>query len=285
MEKDIFISYSSLDKDFVEKLAKGLQSREIKVWFDRWEIKPGQNIVNEINKALQNSKFLLVVLTESSLQSKWVEEEWTKKFGEEVQKNRVTVIPTIIGNVEENDIPIILRGKNRINLSVDYEKEFSRLTDYLLEEKKEEAMGEIRPLAKEILIKQFQSAMDFNLVLKVMETILEKLELAKDWSADKKINLILNELNYALAELQNEATETNQTFRKNPSLMDFALMNKRIDSEFLLTKLRKKINFIGANNKDTETAFDEIVLELNYALSEEQKRESARNESQQQNQK
>jgi len=277
MEKDIFISYSSLDKDFVEKLATDLESKEIKVWFDRWEIKPGQNIVNEINKGLQNSKFLLVVLTNNSLKSKWVEEEWTKKFGDEIKKNSVVVIPTIIGNIEENDIPVILRGKSRINLSNDYEKEILRLTDYLLKEKKEEALDEIRPFVKERLIKQFQSAMDFNLVIHTIETILEKVELAKDWKADKKIKLIQNELDFVLAELEEEAAQTSQSLRNNPTLIDAALMAKRMDSEFPLKRLRKKTNFVVANNEDDERALDEIVLELKYRLSEEQKNRKSEN--------
>ncbi|MFW5667325.1 MAG: toll/interleukin-1 receptor domain-containing protein, partial [Coleofasciculus sp.] len=40
-----FISHSSIDKPFVERLATDLRSREgIDAWLDKWEILPGDRI-------------------------------------------------------------------------------------------------------------------------------------------------------------------------------------------------------------------------------------------------
>lgn len=35
----LFLSHSSADKTFVEKLAKDLEGVGVNVWFDKWEIK------------------------------------------------------------------------------------------------------------------------------------------------------------------------------------------------------------------------------------------------------
>jgi hypothetical protein len=40
----IFLSHTSIDKPFVEKLANGLRSIGVNVWFDKWEIKVGESI-------------------------------------------------------------------------------------------------------------------------------------------------------------------------------------------------------------------------------------------------
>ena len=40
----IFISHSSKDKPFVTKLAMDLVSRDISVWFDKWELETGVNL-------------------------------------------------------------------------------------------------------------------------------------------------------------------------------------------------------------------------------------------------
>lgn len=37
----LFLSHSSVDKPFVEKLARGLERIGVEVWFDKWAIKVG----------------------------------------------------------------------------------------------------------------------------------------------------------------------------------------------------------------------------------------------------
>ena len=39
---DVFISHTSRDKPAVRRLAKALKERGIRVWFDEWELVPGQ---------------------------------------------------------------------------------------------------------------------------------------------------------------------------------------------------------------------------------------------------
>lgn len=44
----LFLSHSSADKTFVEKLAKDLEGVGVNVWFDKWEIKVGDSLTGKI---------------------------------------------------------------------------------------------------------------------------------------------------------------------------------------------------------------------------------------------
>lgn len=76
MQSKIFLSHSSLDKKtIVEPIFNHLQSRQIPVWLDKYEIDYGDNIYQKISEGIQNAKFAIFVLTENFLNSKWASEE------------------------------------------------------------------------------------------------------------------------------------------------------------------------------------------------------------------
>lgn len=61
---DVFVCHASEDKlRFVEPLLRELASRGVKAWYDRSEIKLGDNIAAQINDGLARSRFGVVVLS------------------------------------------------------------------------------------------------------------------------------------------------------------------------------------------------------------------------------
>lgn len=54
----LFLSHSSADKTFVEKLAKDLEGVGVNVWFDKWEIKVGDSLTGKIEEGLQANDYL-----------------------------------------------------------------------------------------------------------------------------------------------------------------------------------------------------------------------------------
>ena len=72
---DIFISYSSLDSEFVDGLVSKLRSKGVSLWFDKSEIKPGNYLRDRINSAIDNVDYLLAVISHNSLNSEWVRRE------------------------------------------------------------------------------------------------------------------------------------------------------------------------------------------------------------------
>jgi len=71
----IFISYSRRDLDFVEQLAADLQAAGLDVWYDLYGLEGGQRWRIEIEKAIRESQYVIVVLSPDSVVSTWVEEE------------------------------------------------------------------------------------------------------------------------------------------------------------------------------------------------------------------
>jgi CheY-like chemotaxis protein len=69
---DVIISYSSQDKLRVRRLAQRLSAANLRVWFDDWVIKPGDDIYLAIEHGLENSRTLLLCLSPAALGSDWV---------------------------------------------------------------------------------------------------------------------------------------------------------------------------------------------------------------------
>ncbi len=59
---DVFLSHSSKDRPVVRELAGRLQSDGLRVWFDEWEIKPGEMILKRIEDGLEASRILILAM-------------------------------------------------------------------------------------------------------------------------------------------------------------------------------------------------------------------------------
>lgn len=71
-EFDVFISHASEDKDeIVRPLAHALRSKELRVWYDEFELRIGDSLRRSIDKGLANSRSGLVILSPSFLGKGW----------------------------------------------------------------------------------------------------------------------------------------------------------------------------------------------------------------------
>jgi len=94
----MFLCHSSDDKPFVDKLANNLQRSKIPVWFDKWNIKIGDSIVDEIHKRSKKSNYLGIVISISSLNSGWVKKELNADYSKSTRtgKENIVVLPILI---------------------------------------------------------------------------------------------------------------------------------------------------------------------------------------------
>lgn len=88
-----FISYSSKDGEFAERLRADLQSKNVRCWFDREDMKIGDRIRPRIDEAIRVHDKLLLVLTENSMKSPWVEKEVETAFEKERKLGRTVLFP------------------------------------------------------------------------------------------------------------------------------------------------------------------------------------------------
>lgn len=72
---ELFLSHSSLDEEFVTRLADVLRSHGIPVWYSKTNILGAQQWHDEIGDALMRCDWFLVVLSPSSIRSMWVKRE------------------------------------------------------------------------------------------------------------------------------------------------------------------------------------------------------------------
>jgi len=64
-----FISYSTRDEEFARRLYSRMRDEKLRVWFAPEEMKGGQKLYEQIERAIQLHDRLLLVLSESSMQS------------------------------------------------------------------------------------------------------------------------------------------------------------------------------------------------------------------------
>ena len=60
---DVFLSHSAKDKPVVRELAQRLKADGLRVWFDEWEIRPGDQISRRIEDGLEKSRTLVLCMS------------------------------------------------------------------------------------------------------------------------------------------------------------------------------------------------------------------------------
>jgi hypothetical protein len=105
---NLFISHSSQDDDFVRGLRQALGDLGQDVWIDSRELRGGDALWPEIQKAIEEGSAYAVVVSPDSLQSKWVGKELRHALDVQKQRGRdkFPVIPlslngTKLGVLEE----------------------------------------------------------------------------------------------------------------------------------------------------------------------------------------
>jgi 5'-deoxynucleotidase YfbR-like HD superfamily hydrolase len=126
----VFLSHSSKDKAFVRRLNNDLKSHSVDTWVDEENIPFGASIPEEIQKGLNKANVLLVFLSEHSVASRWVTNEWQTKFFQQVNQRRIIVVPVLINDCQ---IPPFLSDKRYVDFrkKEDYESNFSILLKFL----------------------------------------------------------------------------------------------------------------------------------------------------------
>jgi hypothetical protein len=89
-----FISYSTKDRDFCQRLHNDLQAAGVRCWFAPEDLKIGAKIRDEIESAIRVHDKLLLVLSEHSVQSEWVATEVEGAFEREQRdRDRLVLFP------------------------------------------------------------------------------------------------------------------------------------------------------------------------------------------------
>jgi hypothetical protein len=89
----LFISYSTHDQVFAERLHADLQAKSVRCWFAPHDMHSGKKIREQIDQAIHLQDRLLLILSPDSMKSQWVRTEVFKAHERELKENRRVLFP------------------------------------------------------------------------------------------------------------------------------------------------------------------------------------------------
>lgn len=104
----VFISHSSKDNVFAGWRGTDLKTAGHTPWLDEWDIRVGESIPHKISEGLGEVDFVIVILSEHAVASRWVEREWHTKYWSEVEKRNIQVLALPLRDCE---VPELLKTK------------------------------------------------------------------------------------------------------------------------------------------------------------------------------
>jgi hypothetical protein len=117
----IFLSYSSVDRDFAERLMDDLENF-YSVWIDREDIKGGLQWEQAIEAAILNCAVFMIIVSPASNGSEWVARETIR--AEQLAKYRIPILLN-------GDLPLRLLDVHYIDFRASYEGGLFDLMDLL----------------------------------------------------------------------------------------------------------------------------------------------------------
>jgi hypothetical protein len=88
-----FISYSSKDQEFAERLYADLRAKGVRCWFAPHDIQGGRKVHEQIDQAIRVYEKLLLILSEESMKSEWVKTEIANARQREINEKRQMLFP------------------------------------------------------------------------------------------------------------------------------------------------------------------------------------------------
>jgi hypothetical protein len=109
----------------VDRIAKRLRIAGHAVWIDRLHLRPGDNFQQKIHQALEEADILIVVMSENSFRSEWVQHEFATIFFQEgVSKRHRRIIPIKLDQVS---VPSYIANLHWLDFSTDFDAGLDRL--------------------------------------------------------------------------------------------------------------------------------------------------------------
>jgi tetratricopeptide (TPR) repeat protein len=104
----IFISHAGADDDFVKELRTALEAQGLPVWVDSRNLRGGDELEPEIDRAIETARQVIVVLSPDTVNSRWVRKEITKALEVERRKkdSGYRVIPVLLPGIKPSALAL-----------------------------------------------------------------------------------------------------------------------------------------------------------------------------------
>jgi len=100
---DVFLSHNAKDKPRVRRLAERLKRAGLRVWFDEWIVRSGDIIALKVDEGLEQSRVLLLCVSQNALASGWVALERGTAVHRDPANDDRRFIPLLLADCELPD--------------------------------------------------------------------------------------------------------------------------------------------------------------------------------------
>jgi uncharacterized protein YjbI with pentapeptide repeats len=131
-----FISHSSADKEFIERVRNQLTNDGVSAFLSSKNLRPGQQYPLEIERQLLSAGKVIVVISRRSLSSTWVRREVQTTMERERREGQFLIIPVVSISADEwehTDVDWAFTLRESVHAVIFYRREFDSAYQQLLD--------------------------------------------------------------------------------------------------------------------------------------------------------
>jgi hypothetical protein len=229
----VFLSHSSQDKEFAQRLASDLQMRGVRVWIADEQVKVGDKIIDAIHEGISSSQWVIVLLSENSMRSDFISKELLFALDEEKKKDRPFILPILIGDAE---LPDSLQDRQYADFRKNYELGLEKI------------LARVKPSATRLHNER---------ITEVFLRLKEKALAIPNQSDRQDIHIIINELEDEVRKSERASEQTlsrllRNLIRMSPEIGEIALYTIASPAQAISIVSRKIAERIKAEETDGE---------------------------------
>ena len=122
---EVFLSHSSKDRHFVDKLVAVLRHHGIPVWFSETDIQGAEQWHDEIGAALQRCDWFVLVLSPDAVRAKWVKRKLLYSLQQDRYEGRIA--PVVCRPCSHDNLSWTLSQIQMIDFTASFDKGCSDL--------------------------------------------------------------------------------------------------------------------------------------------------------------
>jgi|ERR1044071_4318510 hypothetical protein len=126
---DVFIGHNSKDKPRVRNLAERLRDDGVRVWYDEWEVRAGDVIIQKVESGLEVARKFMLAISAHAFDSDWVSLERTTAMHRDPMNKESRFIPLLL---EDCDMPDTIRRLRYVDWRAESDDEYEKLVRAIL---------------------------------------------------------------------------------------------------------------------------------------------------------
>lgn len=120
----VFLSFAGQDRPKAQRFRGDLAARGFDAFVDEHSIKPSENFLSVINKALTRSSYCVLLWSRHTQDRPWVEVEWTAALFRDLNEKRSFLF---VVRLDETEVPLLLATRKYLDAFVDWDAAVARL--------------------------------------------------------------------------------------------------------------------------------------------------------------